>query len=499
MRNLRNPMPVQFQRPLGRFRTMSGFLATFTLLASGCGGGGGDEATSSTATNVRYEVTFQDPVRAAGRGGTLFTLVSADGRVRVSAGMPSTWNTYCASPSGEVHFFVASANSTMTWTALAKPNSSLHTSYVFARDGELRLSDLGNERQYHVGPRGSEVGAESRWKAMPPTPFICAPYTVGSWQYRYGDGELLACSDPKSAQCDRVAIHGGTFPYAFAEARGKVLVATNWGDLLIHRPGRGWCRAVPKGNEFACTDAAEAPIPEAPRGFQFYSSVRYGEHTLLGRWPGGQVYRFDGALIQPDEDTPPLPDDAVKAQAEAQSMAVYCGNLFVGYWPRGDLWMREAATSAWRHAGRAFSHPKSTNVAIPYSDQAIPGVDSSFLGQRISSLVPYGDSLYLSTSNLRGWYQGIESPSFLTANQIDEYGRVWRLRQPGCATAHVRPAPVVKLQFEISEREIRIRQDQSVLAQAANPGIMPVEGDELRIGEGVFGKFDGELTVRRLP
>lgn len=468
-----------------------------TLVVIGCGGEEGDDPPEGT---YRYEVTLTGAAAAKSRGGTLFSILDARGRVRVTAGLPSTWNTYCGSQPGEVHFFVGGQGRQAAWEPMTKPDPLMRTAYVFARDGQLHVRDLGNERSYRAQP-GTESEKTSAWQPLPQSlTALCGNFEVGPWQYRQEGDDVVACSSASGiAACDRIAVHPQTFPYAYAEAQGRVLVATNWGDVLIHRAGQGWCRTRLDGQQLSCPDDGNLlPIPAAPTGFQFYSSARFDGRTLLGRWPGGGIYEFDGEALVPRADEPPLPHDDVTANAEAQSMAVYCGDLYVGYWPRGELWMRSTSDGAWHYAGRAFTQPAAPQPAIPYFDHTLSGVDAAFFGQRITSLTPYGDSLYLATSNLRGWYKSIPTPGFLTESQASEYGSVWRLRRPGCATAHFKEGASVTLHFDISPTEIRIRQDRMTLAVAGNPGVTPEDGDRLVVGAGVFGVPGANVAVKRI-
>jgi len=473
-------------------------VALILVGAPGCGGNDSDDELPEGS--ARYEVTLQLDARSTTRGGTLFTLVDENGATRLAAGLPSTWNTYCANQPNEVHLFVGAASSPLKWANLAKPDLRTRTAYAYSREGWLFLADLGNEWQFKA-QLGAPEDRDDYWQVLlQQRTLSCGPFTAGPWEYHQATtGDLMACADDApDDECDRIAIHPGTFPYAFAEAAGRVLVVTNWGDLLLHRPGSGWCRMEAQGAGYACPSEGAALGPTAPRGFQFYSSVRYGEHTLLGRWPGGALHRFDGETVVPHSDSPPLPADSITAQAEAQSMAVYCGRLFVGYWPRGDLWVHSAAGGGWQYQGRAFTHPSEPEPAIPYADQPMDGVDSSFLGQRITSLVPFGDSLVLTTSNLRGWHTGIGEPEFLSSSQVAEYGAVWKLHQPGCATAHFENSSKVTLQFDVTPQVIRIRQHGVTLVVAANPGVLPQEGDRVLVGAGIFGSIAGEVQVQRL-
>jgi len=293
----------------------------------------------------RVSVNMPLDVGRAAHGGTLFSIVSADGVVRATAGISKTWNSYCASDPLQLHFFLGDAHQfPLTTERLGNPSPELRTGYGFSDANSLIVVDRANDKQFRQIAHASTLSTDATWQQVPQEAKVrCPRFTLDGWDYSQNtSGAVWACyeadeSDP-DPDCDVMATAPQTFPYVFADAAGNVITVTNWGDVLIHRP-EGWCRAVFDGEGFACPPAGAppAPPPEAPRGFQFYSSIKYRGETLLGRFPGGQLYRFDGTRLAPYEDSPPLPPGEVADNAEAQSMANYCGDLYVGLWPRGSV------------------------------------------------------------------------------------------------------------------------------------------------------------------
>lgn len=109
----------------------------------------------------------------------------------------------------------------------------------------------------------------------------------------------------------------------------------------------------------------------------------------------GHIFELDGNLFALDRES------GAQFRFDAQ-----VGDLFVGYWPRGEIWRRHRTTGKWSLAVRLFHHPVSKEPLVPYSNREADGKSWAFYGQRVSALVPFGDSLYAATSNLGGWPTG---------------------------------------------------------------------------------------------
>jgi hypothetical protein len=471
---------------------LGGTLCAAALLLS-CGGYGEGEYDPPPAGIFQISVRMPLATGMAAHGGTLFSIVSADGAVRATAGFSKTWNSYCASHPLQVNFFLSDAGQfPLTTERLSKPDPALKTAYAFSAENTLIVVDRANARQFRKASGPSSASADVVWEEVPREQYVnCPPFTLDGWVYPQVGNAVRACRQTGEGDliCDEMAIRDGTFPYVFGDALGNVVTVTNWGDVLIHGPG-GWCRAADDGEGFACPPAGAppAPQPEEPRGFQFYSSIKYRGETLLGRVPEGQLYRFDGMRLALYEDSPPLPAGGNTDAAEAQSMANYCGDLYVGYWPRGEVWVRSLHGGTWSKLGRMFTHPQTPEPAIPYLGNEPEGTPWAFLGQRISSLVLQDERLYLTTSNLSGWHAEAPALEFLSQEQIDEYGAVHALHRPGCVTAQLDEHGGERLYFDFEPSRISIYQGRRLLAEIPNPGFMPSPQDLIVGSSPVFGE-----------
>jgi len=172
-----------------------------------------------------------------------------------------------------------------------------------------------------------------------------------------------------------------------------------------------------------------------PRAIQFYSSIHYKGHTLLGEWPTGSVYEFDGETLAPSAVwTPPQFLSREMLGYEAQTMAEYCGDLFVGFWPRGEIWRFDGHDQVWKYFKRLFTDTTPEQF-IPYFSREPDNLNSAFFGQRVTALVPYQDGLYATTSSLTVWSPDIR-PTFLNSDQLDEYGSIYKIYREGCQTVY---------------------------------------------------------------
>ena len=453
----------------------------------------------------RIVVDVVDQDRLLTRGGTLFTVWSAGGRVVAAAGYPSTWNTYSANDPTELHFFTREVDPTAaTITTLPKPSGSLRTGYAFGIGGSLVIQDLANRYPSDVAYLQYLLDLDASGEPYPIRPLADSELRSGTsfeargLRYGWAPGLVQACPVTGDAPCQSIEIDEASFPYAYGENGGVVIAVTNWGEILLHG-GSGWCRAVAAGDGFACP-ADGSPVPRAKTwaGFQFYSSVNYEGATLLGRYPGGLLYEFDGTTLKPSASNPSEFYADQTLPREAQSVAIYCGDLYVGHYPRGEVWTKNLDSGTWERAARLFSYPTEDVPFVPYLGMEPEETPESFYGQRVTSLSLLGGSLFASTSNLREWDAAHETPSFLTSAQVDEYGSIARFSRPGCLTTNVAGSPPsYSLTFEISEEAIRVIRDGATLFETANSGAMPGASDLVQVGDGVFGPFAGATVEAR--
>lgn len=249
------------------------------------------------------------------------------------------------------------------------------------------------------------------------------------------DATIKACSKSEPDFCVGIEVMEGTFPYVFAESNQIVLAVTNWGDA-VKFDGMSWCRMTRDFKDTFICDNQE-PMVTKPRGIQFYSSIKYQGKTLVGEWPTGSIYAFDGDTLQPSEKwTPPTLRARERIGYEAQSMAEYCGDLFVGYWPKGEIWRFSRELNQWVYFKRFFSESRGDKTFIPWSNRDADQLDSSFFGQRITALIPFEKSLFVTTSNLSSWHAGIFIQDFLTSDELDEYGAIYEIKGKDCLTVY---------------------------------------------------------------
>jgi len=249
---------------------------------------------------------------------------------------------------------------------------------------------------------------------------------------------IQACKRWKTTICADVVIKEKTFPYVYAadpDSDDVVLAVTNYGDALLFRNG-AWCRMIRSSNDQYFCDGVDRVAIDEPRGVQFYSSVLFEGKTLVGEWPTGRLYEFKGGKLFPSALSPNIlsQDKPISNNYEAQSIAMYCGDLFVGYWPRGEIYRFDHVRREWSLFVRLFDHPEDEDV-IPYSIRENDGLVPAFFGQRVTALVPFGESLYAVTSNLNGW-RG--ERTFLSDKQEIQYGSVWEINRSSCRTRYVK-------------------------------------------------------------
>ncbi len=176
------------------------------------------------------------------------------------------------------------------------------------------------------------------------------------------------------------------------------------------------------------------------------------------------------------------------------------GHLTEPGFARRPLWRYDRDAERWHSMGRMFTHPDLTNASVhPYETEARKyGLVTNHWGQRVTGLVPLGDSLFVSTSS-KGTYPWDDRYTFLTDGQRREYGAVLRLRMPGNLAAQIewkgRP---IRLVFSVSPDRLRVLQDGKELAAAGLKSDFAADfsGLDVTWGEGVFGPLRGKLVSR---
>ncbi|KMT52521.1 hypothetical protein [Pseudomonas fildesensis] len=337
------------------------------------------------------------------------------------------WQTYSQSGSNGVHKFTESDNSFKIRKA-SPPSKNFRTGYTFIYNKSLYFEDLGNNISY----KRNWLGSYKPVKLSSNSEYNAAGYNFEVDSY---SGLISACPLSDDNECKVFNFQPGSYPYVYAQKEGSVLSITNYGEAILFKNGE-WCRMSMRDDIYSCTNP-ELPILSVPRAIQFYSSINYQGRVLLGEWPTGRLYEFDGVELKPSNMTPPeiakLSDK--RLGYEAQTMAEYCGDLFVGYWPKGEVWRYDHLAREWQFFKRFFSDVEGEPF-IPYSLRESDGLDSSFFGQRITAMVPFEGALYVTTSNLRAWTAADSAPATIDPSKVAEYGAIYKVTKPGCTTSY---------------------------------------------------------------
>ncbi|MBT3376527.1 MAG: hypothetical protein HN742_29455 [Lentisphaerae bacterium] len=275
------------------------------------------------------------------------------------------------------------------------------------------------------------------------------------------------------------------FPYAWGQLGNEVLNCTNWGGLYAF-DGQTW-KVLVEADE--------------KTSYQVYSMINYGDRLMMAQYPTGFLICYDGAAVTTLTDWPPVPKGASTSAREAQTTAIYRGELFVGVWPWSELWRRDPDTQAWVHMQRMFTHPPTHATPVhPYETLTKAAkLVSNDLGQRLTALVPYRDGLIVGTS-AKGTHLLLRSAGIedLTQQQLDDYGALWHLRMPGNLASVIawRDRPTT-LRFVVRSGRMSISQDGEELGAAVLGVPLPADLSEGQIvlGDGVFGPLRGKIRA----
>ena len=332
------------------------------------------------------------------------------------------WQTYCASPDGMHEWDDIEAEYTIT----RLPELPMRTGYCYTDGVNLKFRNLAHgDRHYQY------INDYTAYERVSST---MLRFQSSTHEFYFSGGYVYAklISYPYS---ERIQIAETSWIYTYAKKNDDVLAITNWGEILVFR-NNDWYRMTMVADDiYMITPGAE--MQNIVSGKQFYSSIIYQGRTLLGQFPSGKIFEFEGDFVQVSDLSPPeelliVTPEFVPNGREAQSMAVYGGDLFVGYWPDGVILRYDHKQKQWSQFTRLFDFPAKGGNIRDY----IYNTPSAFYGQRVNALVPFEDALYVATSNLNGWHDDIVPSPLLTEEQIRQYGAAYKIYRPGCKTTY---------------------------------------------------------------
>lgn len=467
--------------------------------------------------------------------GSLFEVTSADGSVVIGAGFQNAYNTRYRADRHALQFFIRPTSGRREWTVeeLPRPTDNLTGTYLYERDGtvysaygglkswnpkarewEPKEGSGGTDETMRVGD-GMLAFGDSRvtWNGRaildPPgrgtyqlffyaRGHLCFYHVNrGEGSYRlYKDDEdgfsrLYACPwTPEQGAVDlsqavklRLPVVGET-TFAWGQLGEQIVTGSNVGGFYVFEKS-AWKMLLE---------------PKLGTSYQLYSTLAYHGRLLMGQYPTGRVFEYDGTTITDQQGWPPVLEGVSDAAREAQTTTIYGGDLMVGVWPWGEVWRYNPESRQWTFMQRMFTHPeRSSKVVHPYDHENRENSPQNQWGQRITSLIPNGPALIISTSAKSPSKWTPEQYPFLAPEKWKSYGNVYRATLPGhlSASTNWTDGPTT-LEFTIDDRRMSIRQDGVLLGTSPLTGslaqqvrkLVPLK--DVQWGSGIYGPHQCE-------
>ncbi len=472
--------------------------------------------------------------------GSLFEIRDASGRVIAGAGFPGIYNTCARLDRYALQFYVRpTADVPATKELLPRPSPIVHQSvqdmdgdlyaWTYYKDltvrrwnpatGQWQDTDLLDRERAGFGDGFLRVAGRllvhqlsQAWydgQLILPAPaegsYHNLYYAAGHlcfFHTRSGEGGFTRiCAvpwQPGMAQADVSRMQYvetrkvGETPFVWGQLDGEVVTVSNWGTTAVF-DGERW-RVI--------------RWPVENTSYQIYSAVNYEGDLLLGQYPTGRLFRFDGHTVTELADFPPVMPGVATYAREAQSTMLYRGDLYVGVWPWAELWRYDRDARSWTLASRMFTEPPLTDqVGHPYEGEIIAyneanGTDivMNLWGQRVCGLAPWQDSLMIATS-AKGPMERDPRLPFLTDEVYEQYGRIWRYALTGHLSATLkseqRPTEVT---CRLERNRLVVLQDGVVRGETSIEPSLLADLRPARItwGRGLFGRTPCRLTGRQV-
>lgn len=489
----------------------------------------GMPAEESRPTTITVTI---DRGRDVGQGfGTLFDAATDDGSLVIGAGFQNLYNTNLRADRHVVSLFVRPTDGKRTESIanLPRPNKLCGT-YLHSRDGTLYSLD-GGVRKWHPEKKaweadeavrgetmrvGHDVLAFTDGKVLVNGKVVLAAPDKGSYQrFFYANGHLCfyhvnrgeggyrpykndvdgfsrlhACPwTAGSGKVDlgksvvlRLPIVGET-TFAWGQFGKQIVTGSNIGGFYVFDGGK-W---------------KTLREPDTRVSYQIYSTLEFHDRLLMGQYPSGRLFEYDGQKITDRKGWPPVLKGVSHSAREAQTTTIYAGELFVGVWPWGELWRYNPDSKKWAFVRRVFDHPEvSDKIVHPYDVESKGAEVPNRWGQRVTSLIPIGTDLFLSTSAKDPCEWDAKKYPFLAPDKWRAYGAVHRLSMPGhlSAASGWTDGPTT-FEFTLRGSTLSIAQDRKQLAAVTLTGplaehLRAVKRlDNVKWGEGTFGRFGG--------
>lgn len=466
--------------------------------------------------------------------GTMFEVIGVDGHTLMTAGFMAAYNTQPRSDRELLQVSIRPVLGSRDWQLKRLPDivSSATGFYPFSMHGELYIHNRSEKGMLSTDPHVYRWdGTQQQWigehSVQPYSERIAGKvFSVSATAVTYDQkvllepqpgarfGEhyfangvliikesnqqldpplnrLIACrwspdSDqplsPKSSWQFDLPIPF-EFIYAFGQLDGEVLAVSNNGRVI-------------KFDSQSWTTLRTPPVPAV--SYQVYSILTFYDRLLLGQYPTGELYEYANSELKLLSGWPPVLPGVSTAAREAQTLAIYGGDLFAGIWPWAEVWRYDSQRNKWAFTQRMFEHPLPTDsVTHPYELETMQ-VDpvANLWGQRVTGMQPHGTGLLITTSSKSS---GPWAPkfSFLTEQQLSDYGAIYLAVIPGNLAVPIDwQSEPTKISVELAGTILKVSQDGRPLGQVEVPEHLLSEFKPSRIqwGRGVYGKWNGTLS-----
>lgn len=487
----------------------------------------------SQGAEVEIEVKVDRGYDIGQSFGSLFEVTSGDGSIVIGAGFQNLYNTRFRADRHALQFFIRPAGGERPHQTEELPRpTELCGTYLYGRDDVVRstfggvkawdaeaevwkseASSGGTEETMRVGDQlltfaDSEVRYGERTILRPPEAghyqlFFYANGHLCFYHVNRGDGgyrpftndddgfsKLYACpwtSDQGDVDLSQAIVLTlpivGETTFAWGQLGEQIVTGSNVGGFYVFENGR-WRTLL---------------LPKLGVSYQLYSTMMFHDRLLMGQYPTGRIFQYDGAEITDQSGWPPVPEGVSPNAREAQTTAIYGGDVFVGVWPWGELWRYNRDSGTWTFTQRMFDHPAlSAEITHPYDVESSGADVGNLWGQRVTSLVPSGSSLFVSTSAKSPCEWNPEKYPFLAPSKWKSYGAVYKLTIPGHLSAATKwTSGPTTFKFIIRDNEMSIVQDGERIASTKLTGPLAerlskvVELNNGSWGQGIYGRFGG--------
>jgi hypothetical protein len=491
-------------------------------------------SSAESAESTKITITIERGRDLGQSFGSLFEATSGDGELVVGAGFQNAYNTRYRADRHAIQFFVRPVNGKreLVTEELPRPSDNLTGAYLFGRDGAI-YSTYGGLKTWDAKSRAWREAAESGGThetmrvgsgelifGNSTVTFngrtIIEPPRKGSYQlffyanghlcfyhvnrgdkpYRFyendedGFSRLYACPwtpeqpnvDLSAAVTMRLPVVGET-TFAWGRLGEQIVTGSNIGGFYVFEDG-AWRMLLE---------------PKLGTSYQLYSSLGFHDRLLMGQYPTGRVFEYDGKKITDLKGWPPVLTGVSASAREAQTAVIYGGDLMVGVWPWGEVWRYNPDSRQWMFMRRMFDHPAlSDEITHPYDVENRNHAVGNLWGQRVTSLIPNGPDLFIATSAKSPFDWDAKAFPFLAPDKWKSYGKVYRTTMAGHLAAPTKwtDGPTT-IEFTIRGREIAIHQDGKRLATTTLTGSLAEQLDNVtalenvKLGDGIYGPFAG--------